>query len=53
VEPLARLVINRKGSHRKYRTAKGFGVKKLFNRTDYDQRNPKEVVIYNLLILMG
>jgi hypothetical protein len=25
----------------------------LFNRTDYDQRNPKEGVMYNLLILMG
>jgi len=53
MEPLARLVISRGDSHKKYGIVKRFAVKKLFNRADYDQLNLKEVVVYNLLILMG
>ncbi|MDE1185853.1 MAG: hypothetical protein PW844_05150 [Pantoea sp.] len=53
MEPLARLVISREGSHKKYGTIKRFAVKKLFNRADYDQLKPKWVIVYNLLILMG
>lgn len=41
VKPLARLVITMKSSHKTYVTIKRLCVKKLFNRTDYDQRNLK------------